>query len=75
MVQVTRPKLQVRGLLLQVALCSLLVGCQTTSKGSFCQIAKAHRPSQAAIDALTDDQVRDLLAHNRKGAALCGWKP
>lgn len=52
----------------------LLAGCQTT-KGSFCQIAKAHRPSQAAIDAMSDAEVKALLSHNRKGAALCGWRP
>lgn len=48
-------------------------GCQTT-KGSYCQIAKAQRPSQATIDSMTDAEVNDALAALEKGAALCGWK-
>lgn len=51
-----------------------LISCQTTS-GSFCQIAKPIRPSKAEIAALSDAQVTDLLAHNRKGQRLCGWRP
>jgi len=26
-------------------------------------------------DALTEGTADQLLAHNRTGAALCGWKP
>ena len=52
----------------------LLAGCQTTSKGSFCQIAAPVRLSDSAVDALTDAEVKALLAHNRKGAKLCGWR-
>lgn len=51
-----------------------LTAC-TTTKGSFCEIAKPMRPSAAAIDAMTDAQVKDIVAHNRKGQKLCGWKP
>lgn len=51
-----------------------LAGC-TTTKGSFCGIAKPLRPSVAAIDAMTDAQVKDLVVHNRKGEKMCGWKP
>jgi hypothetical protein len=51
-----------------------LAGC-TTTKGSFCDIARPLRPSAAAIDVMTDAQVKDLVAHNRKGAKLCGWRP
>ena len=60
--------------MLLIAALALLVGC-TTTKGSFCQIAKAQRPSEAEIAAMTDARVKDVLAHNRKGAKLCGWKP
>jgi len=52
----------------------LLTACATT-KGSFCAIDKPLRPSAASIDAMTDAQVKDLVAHNRKGEKLCGWKP
>jgi hypothetical protein len=51
-----------------------LAGCQTT-KGSFCEISSPIRLSSEAIKALSDQEVRTLLAHNRKGEKLCGWKP
>jgi hypothetical protein len=51
-----------------------LAGC-TTAKGSFCTVASPQRPSAAAVDAMTDAQVKALLAHNRTGQALCGWRP
>ncbi len=51
-----------------------LAGC-TTSKGSFCSIATPQRPSAAAVDAMTDAQVKALLAHNLTGEKLCGWRP
>lgn len=51
-----------------------LVAC-TTAKGSFCDISSPVRLSAESVDALSDEEVRAILAHNRKGAALCGWKP
>lgn len=51
-----------------------LSACQTTS-GSFCDIARPQRPSPAEIVAMSDARVADVLAHNRKGQKLCGWKP
>jgi predicted phosphoribosyltransferase len=56
-----------------IAAFASLCACTTTPKGSFCALAEAHRP--ANVDALTDAEVADLLKHNAKGAALCGWKP
>jgi hypothetical protein len=50
----------------------MLAACTTTPRGSFCEIAEPIRP--ANVDVLTDAEVRDILAHNEKGAALCGWK-
>jgi hypothetical protein len=61
-----------KGLILAALLA--LAAC-TTTKGSFCAVDKPLRPSSAAIDAMTDAQVKDLLAHNRKGQKLCGWRP
>lgn len=60
--------------LLLVAFLAGMAAC-TTAKGSFCQIAKPLRLSDAAVDALSDQEVVALLAHNLKGAKLCGWKP
>jgi hypothetical protein len=58
-----------------VALCALLAlsACQTAS-GTFCDIARPQRPSAAEIEAMSDARVADVLAHNRKGQKLCGWK-
>lgn len=53
----------------------LLAGCQTTTKGSFCQIAQPLRPSAATVAALSDAEVKALLSHNRKGQRLCNWRP
>lgn len=41
-----------------------LAGC-ATAKGDFCAISKPIRLSHEQIDQLTDDQARQLLAHNR----------
>jgi hypothetical protein len=49
-----------------------LAACNPSTRGTFCQIAEPIRP--ANVDVLTDAEVRDILAHNEKGAALCGWK-
>lgn len=51
-----------------------LAAC-TTPKGGFCDIAGPIRLSPEVIAAMTDAEVRDALAHNRKGERLCGWKP
>lgn len=50
-----------------------LSACQT-AKGTFCDIAKPIRLAPEQVDQLTDNQVAQLLAHNIKGAKLCGWK-
>lgn len=52
----------------------LLTACQTT-KGGFCSIAQPIRLSAAQVDQLSDAEVKALLSHNRKGQALCSWKP
>jgi hypothetical protein len=31
--------------------------------------------STSIIDHLSDTEVKQLLAHNSKGAKLCGWRP
>lgn len=58
---------------LTIAALLALAGCQTAS-GSFCAGARPFRVSPQAVDAMTDAQVAAALAHNKKGAALCGWK-
>lgn len=58
------------------ALAALLaLSACTTTKGTFCAVSEPQRLSSQAVDALSDTEVKALLAHNRKGQALCGWKP
>lgn len=53
-----------------------LAGCITTPVGGdFCAVEHPARLSDATIDAMTDAEVNDALAHNRKGQKLCGWQP
>jgi hypothetical protein len=59
---------------LALAVLLAVAGC-TTAKGSFCSVSTPLRLSSAAVDQLTDAEARALLAHNRKGQKLCGWKP
>ncbi|MHA6686337.1 hypothetical protein [Mesorhizobium sp. A556] len=51
-----------------------VAGCQTP-KASFCTVASPIRPSASTIATMTDAEIRDVLAHNVKGAKLCGWHP
>lgn len=62
------------GRALTLALFIALAGC-TTTKGTFCAVSSPIRLSSQAVDALSDAEVKDVLAHNRKGQTLCGWKP
>ena len=61
-------------LLLVAALVIGLSGC-TTARGSFCAVASPLRLSAKAVEALSDTEMRALLAHNRRGERLCGWRP
>lgn len=58
---------------LTLALLIALAGC-STARGSFCAVSSTIRLSSSAVAALSDAEVKAILAHNRKGAALCGWK-
>lgn len=62
-----------KGLMLAAVLAAL-AGC-TTVRGGFCSVSSPLRLSATAVDALSDAEVKALLAHNRKGEKLCGWKP
>lgn len=59
-----------------IALCafSALIGC-ASPKAGFCAVSSPMRPSAATIAAMSDAEVKDVLAHNRLGQKLCGWKP
>ncbi|TIQ96137.1 hypothetical protein [Mesorhizobium sp.] len=59
---------------LTLAILMALAGC-TTPKGGFCALSSPIRLSAAAVADLSDGEARAILAHNRKGAALCGWRP
>lgn len=59
---------------LTLAAMLMLAACQTP-QGDFCDIAKPIRLSAETVDAMSDAEVAAALAHNRKGAAMCGWRP
>jgi hypothetical protein len=61
----------VKGLILVILVS--LAGCGTT-KGSFCAASSPLRLSAEVVDRLSDAEAKALLAHNRKGQKLCGWK-
>lgn len=63
----------VKGLTLAALI--LLSACQTVPKGNFCSTAEPIRLPKAAIATLSFEKQKDVLAHNLKGAKLCGWKP
>jgi hypothetical protein len=50
-----------------------LAGC--AQPGDFCDLASPLRLTDATIDAATDDEIADFVAHNRRGERFCGWKP
>lgn len=54
---------------------SITAGCSVTNKGSFCAVESPIRLSSPTVAALSDAEVKMILAHNRKGQKLCGWKP
>ena len=57
-------------------LCGLLaLASCASSGGTFCDIAEPRRLSSATIEAMSEIEILDALAHNRKGARLCGWVP
>lgn len=58
-----------------LAVTLLLAGCAAPTRGTFCDVAKPIRPTAAEVADMSDASVTATLEHNRKGAALCGWKP
>jgi hypothetical protein len=52
-----------------------VVAACTTAGGTFCDVGRPIRLSDQAIAAMSDQEIGEALAHNRKGAKLCGWKP
>lgn len=61
-------------LALLVLVAFVVAGC-TSALGGFCAVSSPLRLSAKAVDALSDQEARALLSHNRKGQKLCGWRP
>ncbi|WP_279482229.1 hypothetical protein [Aureimonas sp. SK2] len=59
---------------LALAAMSSLAGCATTGNPSGCDGWRAIRPSAAEVESASDDLVRQVVEHNRHGAARCGWR-
>lgn len=55
---------------LMLAAILALSACQTT-RGSYCDITKPIRLSDAAVDALSDAEVERVLTHNEQWKELC----
>lgn len=51
-----------------------LAGCRA-AQGSFRAIADPVRLARQRVATLSDAEVNTLLAHDRQGMRLCGWKP
>ncbi|RWD95743.1 hypothetical protein [Mesorhizobium sp.] len=60
--------------LIAAVFAAALSGC-ATAKSGFCAMSSPLRLSAKAVDALSNEEARTLLAHNRKGEKLCGWRP
>ena len=58
-------------LILPLASCAMMAGRETSDAA--CILFKPIYVSKD--DVLTDDTAKQILAHNRAGAARCGWKP
>jgi hypothetical protein len=64
------------GKALTLAALLALAACTTTPSGPFCDIARhKERPSQAEIDAMSDERRAEVLGFYLRGQRLCGWKP
>lgn len=50
-----------------------LAGCQ--SAATFCDLAEPLPFSDPTIDAMTDEEARRVLKHQRTGEKACGWTP
>ncbi|WP_292541872.1 hypothetical protein [Mesorhizobium sp.] len=48
-----------------------LAACQHAG-GGFCDVEK---PNRNPVEDMTATEARSALAHNLKGAKLCGWRP
>ncbi|RJT36436.1 hypothetical protein D3227_19710 [Mesorhizobium waimense] len=64
-----------KGLILALPFMLLVAAGCTTAWGGFCAVSSPLRLSGKAVDALSDEEARALLSHNRKGQKLCGWRP
>ena len=53
----------------------LIASCAHRPVGDFCTTNEAIRLPKIAIAMLSYEEQKKVLAHNLKGARLCGWKP
>lgn len=56
-----------------MAALTLSSGCVMGGAGDACAGWKPVRLDAATIDAMTDRDAADVLAHNEFGAKVCGW--
>ncbi|RMF00175.1 MAG: hypothetical protein D6773_11875 [Alphaproteobacteria bacterium] len=56
-----------------IAAASLSAGCARASVG--CEGFKPIRGTKADAAVISDRLAESIIAHNRYGARVCGWKP
>ena len=63
--------------LMALLLLLLSVPSCTSGKGadSFCLAAHPIRPTAADVHTMSPSWVQQVLAHDKTGQQLCGWKP
>lgn len=52
-----------------------LAGCAPTADPAACVAFAPIRPTEADVRAISPGLAAAILAHDRTGEALCGWKP
>ena len=57
---------------LLMSMLSIAGGCAATT-GDFCDVSAPIRPSPGDVASI--ETQRQIVAHNRTGAKLCGWRP
>jgi hypothetical protein len=49
-----------------------VAGCVQTKD---CDWAEPIKPTANDVQVISTGLARDILTHNEKGAAICGWRP
>lgn len=62
--------MKLKGVLILCLTLSAAISCASTN--DYCLIAEKHQFSDATIDAMTDEEVKQELTHNEQYKEICG---